>query len=139
MANKNTHTYSTQFTHTNNTQYTHKSVASVRVCVCVSSIQFAYFVVPSDTLVTLPMYDRSGTFSLFCLFGKFSVTCSPPVFIFFPLPTAANWYACAGLSVEGTLYNPNHFAAQLPDNAPCVFYIGAMASGHLTKDENPEV
>lgn len=45
----------------------------------------------------------------------------------------------AGLSVEGTLYNPNHFAAQLPDDAPIVFYIGAMASGHLTKDENPEV
>lgn len=45
----------------------------------------------------------------------------------------------AGLSVEGTLYNPNHFAAQLPDDAPCVFYIGAMASGHLTKDEHPEV
>lgn len=44
-----------------------------------------------------------------------------------------------GLSVEGTLYNPNHFAAQLPDDAPIVFYIGAMASGHLTREENPEV
>eukprot|EP00903_Cladosiphon_okamuranus_P010521 g9951.t1 len=44
-----------------------------------------------------------------------------------------------GLSVEGTLYNPNHFAAQLPDDTPIVFYIGAMASGHLTKDENPEI
>lgn len=41
--------------------------------------------------------------------------------------------------MEGTLYNPNHFAAQLPDDTPIVFYIGAMASGHLTKDENPEV
>ena len=40
--------------------------------------------------------------------------------------------------MEGTLYNPNHFAAQLPDDTPIVFYIGAMASGHLTKDENPE-
>lgn len=51
-------------------------------------------------------------------------------------PTACRY---AGLSVEGTLYNPNHFAATLPDDAPIVFYIGAMASGHLTKDENPEV
>lgn len=44
-----------------------------------------------------------------------------------------------GLSVTGTLYNPTHLAAELPDDVPIVFYIGAMASGHLTKAENPEV
>ncbi|CAM9691018.1 unnamed protein product [Discosporangium mesarthrocarpum] len=44
-----------------------------------------------------------------------------------------------GLSVSGSLYNPNHFAAQIPDNVPIVFHIGAMASGHLTQEEAPEI
>lgn len=54
-------------------------------------------------------------------------------------PATTKLSSWAGLSVQGTLYNPNHFAMQLPDDAPIVFYIGAMASGHLTKEENPEV
>ncbi|CAM9388699.1 unnamed protein product [Ascophyllum nodosum] len=52
------------------------------------------------------------------------------------LPPGCKTY---GLSVTGTLYNPNHFAAQLPDDAPIVFFIGAMASGHITREENPEI
>ncbi|CAM9586561.1 unnamed protein product [Choristocarpus tenellus] len=52
------------------------------------------------------------------------------------LPPGCKTY---GLSVTGSLYNPHHFAAQLPDDKPIVFYIGAMASGHITKEEAPEV
>ena len=60
-------------------------------------------------------------------------------YVLYPYPSPVPTLAPAGLSVEGTLYNPTHFAAQLPDDAPIVFYIGAMASGHLTREENPEV
>jgi rRNA small subunit pseudouridine methyltransferase Nep1 len=43
------------------------------------------------------------------------------------------------LHKQGTLYNPRLFAAQLPDDAPIVLYVGAMAAGHLTIAEHPEV
>ncbi|CAM9684697.1 unnamed protein product [Chrysoparadoxa australica] len=52
------------------------------------------------------------------------------------LPPGARIYA---LSSAGTLYNPLSFAAQLPEDQPVVFYIGAMASGQLTKEDHPEV
>ena len=41
--------------------------------------------------------------------------------------------------MAGNLYNPHQFAAQLPEDKPIVFYIGAMASGHLTVKEYPEM
>lgn len=52
------------------------------------------------------------------------------------LPPGAKIY---GMSVTGTLYNPNMFAAQLPLDTPIVLYVGAMAAGHLTIADHPEV
>ena len=34
-----------------------------------------------------------------------------------------------GMSQRGTLYNPNNFAATLPEDCPIGFVIGAFASG----------
>ncbi|KAG5189146.1 Alpha/beta knot methyltransferase [Tribonema minus] len=52
------------------------------------------------------------------------------------LPAGARIY---GMSVVGTLYNPRLFAAQLPEDVPIVLYVGAMAQGHLTIADHPEV
>lgn len=52
------------------------------------------------------------------------------------LPPGARIYC---MSVQGTRYSPPAFAAQLPDDTPIVVYAGAMASGHLTKEDHPEV
>ncbi|CAN0118399.1 unnamed protein product, partial [Phaeothamnion confervicola] len=52
------------------------------------------------------------------------------------LPPGARVY---GMSATGTLYSPVSFASQLPEDAPVVFYVGAMASGHVTVEEHPEI
>lgn len=52
------------------------------------------------------------------------------------LPAGAAIY---GMSCQGTLYNPNLFAAELPEDKQIVFFIGAMASGHLTVNEHPYI
>jgi hypothetical protein len=41
--------------------------------------------------------------------------------------------------VTGSLYNPNSFAASLPEDKPVVFVIGAMAAGHILQDDHPYV
>mmetsp|Transcript_17118 Transcript_17118/g.25331 ORF Transcript_17118/g.25331 Transcript_17118/m.25331 type:complete len:231 (-) Transcript_17118:35-727(-) len=52
------------------------------------------------------------------------------------LPAGARIY---GFSVVGTKYNPRLLAAKLPEDVPVVFYFGAMASGHITIEEHPEI
>ena len=37
------------------------------------------------------------------------------------------------------MYNPQSFAAQLPDDAPIVLVIGAMASGSIDPADHPYV
>mmetsp|Transcript_20230 Transcript_20230/g.26728 ORF Transcript_20230/g.26728 Transcript_20230/m.26728 type:complete len:222 (+) Transcript_20230:246-911(+) len=41
-------------------------------------------------------------------------------------------------SVTGTLYNPNQFAAALPEDEPVCFVLGAMASGHIEMSDHPQ-
>ena len=43
------------------------------------------------------------------------------------------------MSVTGELHSPTAFASQLPDDVPIVVYAGAMASGHITREEHPEI
>jgi len=52
------------------------------------------------------------------------------------LPAGAHIY---GLSCTGELYNPHHFASALPDDAPIVFIIGAMSTGHITLNDHPYI
>jgi rRNA small subunit pseudouridine methyltransferase Nep1 len=44
---------------------------------------------------------------------------------------------CYGFSQGGTLYNPMNLARSLPDDAPIMFVIGAMASGSIKKEDHP--
>eukprot|EP01041_Mallomonas_annulata_P007368 gene7368-15048_t len=50
------------------------------------------------------------------------------------LPAGAQ---CYGMSHKGTLFNPVHFAAGLPDDKPIVFIFGAMASGSIDPNDHP--
>ena len=42
---------------------------------------------------------------------------------------------CYGFSCEGDRYSPHAFAATLPSDKPVCFIIGAMAAGHVDRDE----
>ena len=44
---------------------------------------------------------------------------------------------CFGLSCQGTLYNPHHFAASLPTTEPIMFVFGAMANGSILMKDHP--
>ena len=44
---------------------------------------------------------------------------------------------CFGLSCQGTLYNPHHFAASLPTTEPIMFVFGAMATGSILMKDHP--
>lgn len=44
---------------------------------------------------------------------------------------------CYGFSHQGQLYNPSHWAAGLPDDAPIVLVFGAMASGSISHADHP--
>ena len=44
-----------------------------------------------------------------------------------------------GLSCTGDLVNPWEFVEKLPENEPVVFVFGAMAHGHVTKENTPYV
>lgn len=46
---------------------------------------------------------------------------------------------CYGFSQKGSLHNPSHFAASLPDDKPIVLVFGAMASGSIAKEDHPYV
>lgn len=46
---------------------------------------------------------------------------------------------CYGMSQQGQLYSPVHFAAQLPDNTPIAFVIGAFAVGAINPMDHPYV
>ena len=42
-----------------------------------------------------------------------------------------------GFSVGGTLYNPNSFAAMIPDDKPVILVLGAMANGSIQRADHP--
>ena len=42
---------------------------------------------------------------------------------------------CYGFSCEGDRYTPDAFAATLPTDKPVCFVIGAMAAGHVNRDD----
>jgi hypothetical protein len=44
-----------------------------------------------------------------------------------------------GLSQQGQLYNPVHFATELPDNTPIAFVVGAFAVGAINPIDHPYV
>lgn len=44
-----------------------------------------------------------------------------------------------GMSQQGQLYNPVHFATELPDNTPIAFVIGAFAVGSINPIDHPYV
>jgi rRNA small subunit pseudouridine methyltransferase Nep1 len=46
---------------------------------------------------------------------------------------------CYGFSAHGKLYSPSAFVETLPDDAPIVFVIGAMATGSIKKDDHPYI